>query len=154
MTGAARSVSPINAPAAPCALGTIAPIRCVRLASASASRKKPHALSTSSCGYGGPGLMRLGADFSQRSLPSSNNASFTLVLPMSRTATVWLIVKSKQKYVVPAASCGRNVAPKSEIEVLDVLLGEDERRPEQDFAAIDHGQLAELAGIHRSRAGL
>src|SRR6202021_1701024 len=41
-----------------------------------------------------------------------------------------------------------------EVEVLDVLLGEDERRAEQDFAAVDDAELAELAGLDRRVPGL
>src|SRR5215468_4302287 len=99
--------------------------------------------------------MQLGADFSQRSRPSSNKASFTLVLPMSRTATVWLIVKlradgistsnitdvswpdcyghdtgGQQCVLRPRPAAGDE--SRSEIEVLDVLLREDEGRAKQD----------------------
>src|ERR1700738_246807 len=43
---------------------------------------------------------------------------------------------------------------RSEIKILDVVLGEDERRTQQNFAAVDDVELAELAGIDRRRAGL
>ena len=42
----------------------------------------------------------------------------------------------------------------SEVEVLDIVLGEDERRSQQDFAAVDDVQLAELARLDRGPAGL
>src|SRR5271165_3667050 len=40
----------------------------------------------------------------------------------------------------------------SEIELVDVVLAVDERRAEQDFAAVDDVELAELTRIDRGRA--
>src|SRR5258707_15277777 len=51
-----------------------------------------------------------------------------------------------------SATRGRH-EPRSEIKILDVVLGEDERRTQQNFAAVDDVELAELAGIDRGRAG-
>ena len=42
---------------------------------------------------------------------------------------------------------GAAAKARSEVELVDVALVEDERRAEQDFAAVDHLQLAELAGL-------
>src|SRR5262245_58133451 len=42
---------------------------------------------------------------------------------------------------------------RSEIEIVDVFLAVDEGRAEQDLAAIDDLQLAELAGLDLGRPG-
>ena len=43
---------------------------------------------------------------------------------------------------------------KLEIELIDVVLGEDVRRSEENLAAIDDFELAEFAGLKFRRAGL
>src|SRR3954469_5604503 len=58
----------------------------------------------------------------------------------------------------PARSAGLSATrgrrdPRSEIKILDVVLAEDERRTQQDFAAVDDVELAELASLDRGRAG-
>src|SRR5690606_7140662 len=42
----------------------------------------------------------------------------------------------------------------SEIEVVDIVLGEYGRRTEQNLGTVDDGEFAKLAGLHRSRAWL
>jgi hypothetical protein len=41
---------------------------------------------------------------------------------------------------------------RSEVEVVDVGLGEHRRRAEQDFRAVDDGEITELACLYRCRA--
>src|SRR6266567_7264977 len=94
---------------------------------------------------------------SHTSVPSPPKvATFTLVLPISRTAVtpLMLYLSHTALAAAPASPVRRSRrVPRSEIEILDVVLGEDERRTQQDLAAVDDVELAELAGIDRGRAG-
>src|SRR5688500_16081506 len=95
-------------------------------------------------------------------LSAATSATLALVLPMSTTATMRGSTPPCREGLGVGESPGRGVCggppsltlPRkgggdggSEIEVVDVVLGVNERRPEQNLAAVDDRELPEPAGL-------
>ena len=128
------------------------PARCSRSAPgaqarASAVSAQAHSRRDRAAGRAVPAGPRRAASVAPADLPaSSSRMTLALVLPMSRTAMA-MGAGSSTKW----RRAGRLDPPRpcSEVELVDVVLVEDERRAEQDLAAVDDLQLAELAGLDR-----
>src|SRR5882672_12760477 len=85
------------------------------------------------------GVSKRSASRSERRSPS-HSATTTLPLPAPRSTAA-------QRVAVMAV-------PASEVEAVDVALGEDEGRTQQDLAAVDDLKVAQLASLDRGGAWL